>query len=254
MGEIGRYLYAIIDSAHPVEFGLVGMPGGDPLVYTIHHRQHQDLRACVSNYPTQAEIKADAERLLAHERVLETIMKRFTILPFQCGVIAPSEQEVLRLLSRHRGRIKLALRSLRERVEVTVRAHWKSLHSAAQEVVREHAAIARYRQEIAARPPEETHRDRNRIGMMVAAALDAKRTEEASRLMGYLRRIAVDVTYRPTVGDTMVLNASFLIRKADYPRIERALESLGQRNRERLDFSYSGPLPPHSFVNMVLEG
>ncbi len=250
IGGEGRYLYGIIESAKRIGFGPIGVPGGDPLVYTVHQR---DLGACVSNHPADITIKADAEHCLAHERVLETIMQRFTILPFEFGTVAPTEADVVKLLSRYRNRIKLTLRRLHGRVEVGVKAFWKSFEMAAQEVVKEHASIAHYRREIAAKPPEGTYQDRIRIGQMVATALDEKRKREASGLVRALKQVAVDVSQGATLGDTMVFNAAFLIRKADFPKFERALQTLGKRQNGRLDFKYAGPLPPCSFTGMVME-
>ncbi len=250
VNEQGRYLYGIIESAKRMEFGPVGVPGGDPLVATVHHR---DLGACVSNYPADVPIKADREHCLAHERVLEAIMKRFTILPFEFGTVAPTEQDVVKLLSRHRNRIKLTLRRLHGRVEVGVKAFWKSFEMAAQEVVKEHAAIAHYRREIAAKSLEGTYQDRIRIGEMVAAALDEKRKRDAAELMKALKRSAVNAAPGATIGDTMVLNAAFLIRKVDFPRFEQTLKTLGKRLDGRLDFKYSGPLPPYSFTGINLQ-
>ena len=250
VNEQGRYLYGIIESAKRVEFGPIGVPGGDPLVTTVYHR---DLGACVSNYPADLPIKADTEHCLAHERVLEAIMKRFTILPFEFGTVAPTEQDVVKLLSRHRNSIKLALRRLHGRAEVVVKAFWKSFEMAAQEVAEEHAAIAHYRKEIAAKPPEGTYQDRIRIGQMVATALDEKRKREASGLVRALKQVAVDVSQGATLGDTMVFNAAFLIRKTDFPKFERALQSFGKRQNGRLDFKYAGPLPPYSFTGINLQ-
>jgi hypothetical protein len=250
VGNEGRYLYGIIESAKQIGFGPIGLPGGDPLVYTIHHR---DLGACASNYPADIAIKADTEHCLAHERVLETIMQRFTILPFEFGTVAPTEADVVKLLSRHRNSVKLALRRLHGRVEVGVKAFWKSLQAAALEVAKEHAAIVHYRREIASKPPEGTYEDRIRIGEMVAAALGEKRKQEAADLMRTLKRVAFRGIQGATIGDTMVLNAAFLIRKADFPRFEQTLKALGKRLDGRLDFKYMGPLPPYSFTGMSLQ-
>ncbi len=250
MTDEGRYLYGIVESAKRIEFGPMGMPGGNPQIYTVHHR---DVAACVSHYPADVQIKADTEHCLAHERVLEMIMQRFTVLPIEFGTVAPSEADVVRLLLRHRNRIKLALRRLHGRVEVGVKAFWKSLEAAAQEIVKEHAAIAHYRREIAAKPPEGTYQDRIQLGEMVAAALDEKRKREVQELMKVLKRAAVEASLGSTIGDTMVLNAAFLIRKSDFSKFERTLKSLGERHNGRLDFKYSGPLPPYSFTGMNLQ-
>lgn len=248
--EQGRYLYGVIESAKRIGFGPIGLPGGDPSVYTIHHR---DLGACASNYPADVPIKADTEHCLAHERVLETVMQRFTVIPFEFGTVAPTEADVVKLLSRHRNSIKLAFRRLHGRVEVGVKAFWKTLQAAALEVAKEHAAIAHYRREIASKPPEGTYQDRIQLGEMVAAALDEKRKREANNLVVALKRVAVNVSQGATIGDTMVLNAAFLIRRADFPRFEQTLKALGERLDGRLDFKYSGPLPPYSFTGLNLQ-
>jgi hypothetical protein len=88
---------------------------------------------------------------------------------------------------------------------------------------------------------------------MVATALDEKRKREASGLVRALKQVAVDVSQGATLGDTMVFNAAFLVRKAGFPKFERALQTLGKRQNGRLDFKYAGPLPPYSFTGMVME-
>ena len=246
----GRYLYGIIESSKKVDFGMIGIPGGEPLVTTENFR---DLAVCVSNYPAQAEVKADVGHCLAHERALETIMQGFTVIPFEFGTVAPSVADIERMLLRHRNRIKLILKKLHGRVEVGVKVFWKSFEMAAQEVVKEHTAIAHYQKEIAAKPAEGTYKDRIRIGEMVAMALDEKRKKEASGLMKVLKNVSVEVNQGATGGDTLVFNASFLIRKIDYVKFENTLQMLGRRSKGRLDFKYTGPLPPYSFAGMVLE-
>lgn len=220
-------------------------------MYTVTHR---GLSAVVSNYPANAAIPADPTHCLAHERVIATVMARFTILPCEFGTVAPSEQAVLKLLSRERPRIQSALRRVHGKVEVVVKAYWRSLQTAAQAVVKEHPAIAHYRAQIAAQPSERSYKDRMHIGEMIAAALNEKRRKEAASLLRAFQRVAVATNQKAALGDTMVLNAAFLVRKADVPKFERALQTLGKQHEGHLDFKYLGPLPPYSFTSMVLRG
>jgi hypothetical protein len=50
----------------------------------------------------------------------------------------------------------------------------------------------------------------------------------------------------------MVLNAAFLLSRANGPAMDEAVKRLDEEFRDRLMFKYVGPVPPYNFVNIVV--
>ena len=73
----GKYVYCIIKADSPRSFGPIGIGADSTEVTTIHYR---DLAAVVSDAPPEI-IDSTRENVLAHERVNETVMRDFTVIP-----------------------------------------------------------------------------------------------------------------------------------------------------------------------------
>jgi hypothetical protein len=48
----------------------------------------------------------------------------------------------------------------------------------------------------------------------------------------------------------VVITASFLIERARLATFDETLDRLAAEQAERMRFKYTGPLPPHSFVEL----
>jgi hypothetical protein len=55
------------------------------------------------------------------------------------------------------------------------------------------------------------------------------------------------------VHEHMAVNASFLVRRSTVEAFDRALEELAAEQHPRIAFKLTGPLPPHSFVELTVE-
>src|SRR5438270_1091218 len=90
----GRYVYGVIEIDEPASFGKTSMGGSNENVYTIHHK---DLAAVVSN-TTIFIYDPTRENALAHEHVIENVMKAHTIIPMSFGTVFRTEQDVKEVL------------------------------------------------------------------------------------------------------------------------------------------------------------
>src|SRR3989338_8899906 len=81
----GTYLYCVIQTEEPQEFGPLGIGGrGDPLT-TVHW---QDL-ACVVSHSPLDDYPVSREYTMAHHRAVEAVRKRFpALLPVCLNAIA----------------------------------------------------------------------------------------------------------------------------------------------------------------------
>jgi hypothetical protein len=166
------------------------------------------------------------------------------------GVVMPDAESVRRrLLSPHREELAAQLREMEDKVEVSL----KGLYDEAailREVVAEDREVARLREQIKGKPADATYYERIRLGEVVAAALTAKQGDDSIAVVEALLPHAVAVEVGEPVHERMALNASFLVARAALPDFDRAVDAIGAAQAGRIRFKYTGPLPPHSFVEL----
>lgn len=242
----GLYLYGVIQTTKQEAFGRIGIGRKTPEVFSIVVR---DV-ACVASPWEEETVPATAEHAQAHERVLLTVFERFAVLPFEFGTVAPDAQMVTRLLSSNLARFRMALRRLKGQAEMQLVIAWNSMKQIFEEILKEHHAIARYKQEILQKPADQTYQDRIKIGEMVAAALSHKKTQQAQRIASALRRHVLDLELEEPIGDATVLRVFCLVKKDHVGSFEQQLRLLDARFDGGLDWKYTGPLPCYHFVTV----
>ena len=94
MVEEGKYIYCIIGTNEGRNFGPIGIGGRGDIVSTIGY---EDLSAVISNFPLDKYV-VNKENLIAHEKVVEEVMKNYTVLPMRFCTVASSAEEVRNLL------------------------------------------------------------------------------------------------------------------------------------------------------------
>ena len=248
MPDEGKYLYGIIATDEARNFGPIGIGGRDDEVGTIAYR---DLSAVISNSP-MARYVVSKENLLAHERVIERVMKEYTVLPARFCTIAVNAEDIRRLLERRYLELKHLLRDLDGKVELGVKAFWRRMEIIFQEIVDENGEIRRLKAEVAEKPSRHTHAQRIAIGRMVQAALEEKKAREGEEILTGLKRTSVEHRLNRTVGDKMLFNAAFLVDRGREREFDDLIERLDLRYGERIRFTYVGPIAPYNFVKITL--
>jgi hypothetical protein len=88
---------------------------------------------------------------------------------------------------------------------------------------------------------------------MVAEAVNAKREQDGQQMLARLEPLAVRVDVGDPIHERMALNASFLVERGQVQAFDQAVDALGAEQSDRMRFKYTGPLPPHSFVELSVE-
>ncbi len=244
----GKYMYGIIRGEVPQQFAARGIGEWGDTVYTV---QYADLAVVVSDSPVQ-EYDSSRRNMMAHTRVLEEVMRDFTVLPIRFGVVAPNTLAIQQqLLQRRASEISTLLNDLQQRVEMGLKAFWYE-EVVFREVVEENVAIRNLRNSLMGRPAEETYYERIRLGELIEAALQQKREQDAAAIMEQLHPLAYKTQINPVITDRMVLNAAFLIDRKQEAAFDAAVQTLDAALGQRLMFKYVGPVPPYNFVNLTI--
>jgi hypothetical protein len=246
------YLYAIIPTGDQVIFNVAGVDDDRDEVYSVPHR---DLAAVVSASPLAdyRGLKRDqaVRYLVAHQRVVEAVMKDFPLLPVKFGTVLPNEARVHRLLAQGEALFRTTLGRFAGRMQMEVVVLW-NLQEVFREISQEEP-IAGLKAQVAVRPPEETVDERVAIGQMVQASLEQRRAALRDHLLPPLREVALDLVANPLMDDSMVTNVALLVDEAGRGALDQRLKLLDEEFGSRLRFRCVGPLPPYSFATVEVQ-
>ncbi|MBI4333888.1 MAG: GvpL/GvpF family gas vesicle protein [Chloroflexi bacterium] len=244
----GNYLYCIVKTECPLRFVCSGVNEAKEEVYTVHAGE----LAAVTSRCAADTYHFNRSTAIAHQLVIQEVMRRFTVLPVSFGVAAQGEKAIQELLERHRQQFLSQLTYLDNKAEYGVKALWKDKDLPFRQILEERDDIRRYRDEIARRRPSETYEARIQIGRLVQEALVSKRESETRRIVERLKPLAADARVNTPRMDQMVVNAAFLLVKGAETAFDVALQELDKQYDDQMRFRLVGPSPPFNFVNMPI--
>jgi hypothetical protein len=248
MEKDGLYIYCIIGSVQDRNFGPNGIGSGSE-VLTIGYN---DLCMVVSRHPL-TKFVVSRDNLIAHEKVIETVMQEFdSVLPVRFGTIASSADEVRNLLDRRSREFRNLLRDMDHKIELGVKGLWKDLKTIYQELTRENKDILRAKEEIQNARGKKNMGAKIEVGRLVENALTRKKEKEQEGIAEALSKIAFDYKINKTVGGEMFMNAAFLVDKGREKEFDNLIEELTNKYKSRTAFKYAGPLPVFNFVNVAI--
>lgn len=241
----GKYIYGIIRRSNQTTWDIPRGGGSSP-VYTI---AYQDLSCVVSNYSGEEFNSMPKEEiircLLAHQAVVERIMREHAVLPVKFGTVLATSDEVRDLLSQGRQRFVDALAWIQGKVEMEVAATWDLKRVLAG--IAQQEEIVQLRRYIAQRPAAEARAWQIQAGKRVKEILDARRDAYRDQVLESLKDITLDVQPNALVADEMVINVAFLVPKEHRESFDQRVQELDETFGGEIDFRIIGPLPPYSF-------
>jgi hypothetical protein len=242
-----KYIYGIIKNSNDTILDVTGLDGSSP-VYMI---DHQDLSCAVSNYFGKEFSSISKEEvircLLAHQVVVEHMMKEHTVLPVKFGTVFTTSDEVHSLLSQGHSQFIDALDWLQDKVEIEVAATWdknKILKeiSTEPEIIRASKALID--------KGHQTLQEQIQLGRIVKTFMDKRRSSYREQMLNFLMSLAVDLQPNVLVSDEMVMNVAFLVEKANQQEFDSCVKQLDDLFHNQINFRIIGPLPPYSFATV----
>jgi len=248
MEKEGKYIYCIIGTKQERNFGPMGIGARGDEVLTIGY---DDLSMVVSNHPL-ARLAANRENMLAHQKVIEEVMKEFdSVLPVRFGTIASSADEIRNLLDRRYREFKSALIDMDHKVELGIKGIWKNMDVIFNEIVEENETIKNLKNAVEEKDSRNAQA-KMEVGRLVKQALDKKKEKQAEEIVDRLRRTSYEHKLNKTIGDEMFMNAAFLVNKGREKEFDNIVDDLSDEYENKIKFMYAGPLPVFNFVNIVI--
>jgi hypothetical protein len=247
-GVEGRYVYGVIESREPATFGRTGIGGSNETVYTVHHG---DIAAVVSK--TSVFIfDPTRENALAHEHVIENVMKTHTIIPMSFGTVFRTDDDIREVLKSIYPSLKDVLKQMSGKLEFGLKVTWDR-DRVTQEITQGNEEISRFQQELNRKHLQSTYFARMQLGRMIDKALAERAAEYVRDIYDGLRSVCVASRDNKPIGDKMIMNAAFLIQREREAEFDAAVNAIAKKFGDRLNFKYTGPWPPYNFVNIRLK-
>jgi hypothetical protein len=237
---VAEYVYGIV-SAETSGLSGSGIDGA-PLRLIMGDR----AAALVSTVPG-TEVTLDRDALLCHARVLGDALAKGPVLPMRFGVVMKEPREVgQRLLADHDEELDEQLRALAGTVEINIKAIYDE-KILMREVVRDRLDVAR----LAKRGDQATYAERITLGELVANAVDHSRAIDSRNIVDALSQVAVAVEIHEPNHERVACHASFLVARDRLREFDSVVDAFADGQGGRLRFKCTGPLPPHSFVELA---
>jgi hypothetical protein len=210
----------------------------------------QDAAALVSEVKAE-RVRLGRDEVLVHARVLQRALQQGPVLPMRFGVVMSGPDEIrTRLLDEHGPDLRAQLTELEGKVEIRIRAVYEE-DSLLREVVRERPDIASLSQTVRGGSDEATYYSRIRLGELIAAAVQRRREQDALAIVDALAPVALAVEVGDPAHERVVVQVSFLVERPRLAEFDETLEEVAAGYGGRIRFKYTGPLPPHSFVQLA---
>jgi hypothetical protein len=245
-GSRGKYVYCVIYGDKPLSFGQLGI-GADPT--DVHTVNYKDIAAVVSDTaiavhePTRANV-------LAHERVNETVMRDHTVIPMSFGTVFKTRDDIHELLRSAYDAFKDVLVKMEDKLEFGLKVLWDR-DLIIKELENENEDIRRLKGEITSQKGS-TYFARMQYGRLVDAALQQRSEKFVHDIFEALRPVSVASRANKPIGDRMIMNAAFLVRRDKEADFDEIVKRIGAAHTN-LTFKYTGPWPPYNFVNIRLK-
>jgi hypothetical protein len=245
--EGGKYVYCIIRSDRPRDFGSIGIGGGQR-VYTV---VFNNLAAVVSDTPIVI-YDPTRENVLAHEFVNETVMREHTVIPMSFGTVFRSEDDVGELLKSTHQAFSDVLDKMRDKIEFGLKILWER-DKVIENIERDNDEIRRLKDEISRHTASSTYFARMQLGRLIEGALEETSTRYVADIHDSLKPVAVASRSNKPIGDLMILNAAFLVDRSQESAFDEKVKDISRKYEHLLRFKYSGPWPPYNFVNIKMK-
>ncbi len=242
--EAHKYVYGVVRASTPApaRAGIGGMA-----LETVA----AGATAAIVSDVVADDLQAGREELVVHAHVLEDALASGVVLPMRFGAVMADADAVRRdLLERHHDVLESQLAELEGKVELRLRAIFDET-ALMREVVRDNPEIAAMRDALRGQDDDATYYERIRLGEMVAAAVERACQAAERELLDALRPLALAVDSRGVGHERMAFNGSFLVERDRLAQFDEAVDRIGREQADRMHLKYTGPLPPHSFVELT---
>ncbi len=251
MAQQPIFIYGFIHSNRPEDMGPIGIQEHDVRVVP-----DGEIAAVVSVSPYGDFGSLEKETLLrslaVYQAAIETVMKRFKIIPMKFGTTLNGEAALRQIMVQNHGRIDQSLSEMEGKIELDVVAFWKDFEAVLKELGQERE-VRRIKEAAQTHTGVSLKERQIKVGRMVKESLDRKKEEIGNQMVSSLKIKAGRHFPHSLMDDSMIMNAAFLLDEQNTETFEAEVKKLDAYFEDTINFRIVGPLPPYSFSTLTVK-
>lgn len=246
-GRTGKYLYAFVAGAERQDFENCGIAGGT--VYTIGDG---GVAAVVSDLPGK-KIRPERRHLATHQGVLKQLMAEEHVpLPVSFGVIIDDRLTVQRILSRNQKSLLEQLRRVSGKVEMGLRVAW-NVPNIFEYFIHVHPELRLARDRFFSGRREPSQEDKIELGRMFDHLHTEDREDHTTKVEEVLSGYCAEISRNKCRDEREVMHLACLVEREAQETFEKGIFEAARQFDDSFAFDFSGPWPPHNFVNIDMK-
>lgn len=243
----GYYLYGFTDCIRPFEIAGKSVGGSDAVQNIPYHGI-----GVLCNAVNGKAIQPTRDNLMAHQKLLESLLKQYTILPVRFGIVAPTKGVLWSGLKSSLSIIRSRLQYFQGKRELNIKAFWVKEYIY-EYIINSYPNIRSFRDSIKKLKGQNGHYKSIELGQMVERALIKESEKEAETIVSEISSIPLQQKRSKIFGELMFLNLAVLVNDRRESRLDQLLNEAAEKRKGKVQFKYIGPTPPASFVNIHLK-
>jgi hypothetical protein len=239
------YVFGAIREKQPQNFGTIQLNLENRPVFTIHH-QNVGMVICT----VEDEVMPSRNNLFAHQTMISKIMEKYDVIPMSFGNVFSSEEDVLYITKHLYDELEQLFPQLENKIEVGLKiiAHQRWI----EENLQNDTDIQTLKEIINTKSDAAAFYDKIRLGELAQNFFQALQEKTENEVYLPLSSIATSSKLNPLSSEKMLLNAAFLIDRANEEEFDRKINELYSNWVDKVEFKYTGPWPVYNFVNIRL--
>jgi Gas vesicle synthesis protein GvpL/GvpF len=246
------YVYGIVPADVAVTDTAKGV--GDPPA-KVRLVRYRDIAALTSEVDLSQPL-GRPEDLLAHEQLLDGAAKEAPVLPFRFGAVLQTEQATEEeLLAPYHDEFAAQLAEFEGRAQFVAKGRYRE-PAILREVLAENPTAAEFREELAGRSADDpaARNLRIRLGEIINAAIDEKRTADTRRLGDVVAPYCAASNVREPSHELDAVHVALLVDSGRVADLEQKLDELAGEWAGRVELRLLGPMAAYDFVSARTPG
>lgn len=238
-----QYVYAVVPAGASTVMGRQSGLEGSAVTETVFG----EVAALTSSLGAD-RVRPSRANLAAHHHIVGLAHAVGPVLPVRFGTVLQGPGSVVDdLLQPNAALFGSRLEEVRGRDEFRLRVTYLP-DIPLREVLERSAALRRKREWVLSRRHRVSQGHLIDLGQAVVVELEALRDADARMLLDRIAPTVERVQPLPDRSETVALHAALLVSRGRRETMERAVDALGQSQRDRMKAELVGPLAPWDFI------
>jgi hypothetical protein len=246
--KMGIYIFCGIQTETDDELGEIEIEGKKCDLFTIRYKD-------AGMVATRAPMKIyhpNKENLMMHQHAVSLVMKhKDTVIPVSFGNVFQSTEDVAVLLENLYPQFTKLFPEIKGKIEVGLKVIGKKGWLESQ--VRENSKLDKMAQKVKGKSEAASYYERIKIGGAAQEFMNSLQKEVEKEIFEPLNEGAEAAKANDPIGETMLLNASFLIDRDKEEEFDQKVNAAHDQWKDKVEFNYTGPWPAYNFVNIRLK-